>query len=151
LPRLQTVTGPRRGAVLTGALHGGIHLPLILLATTYDTDGPRWSAAVGAVLTITGAGVVYAWLRGRSGSLWPVALAHGTANTVFDVAAVAVVPTGAGGLALVAGETGVATWLVCGLAAAVLLSRSPVWDRPAARPSPAPAAAAGSDRAPAGV
>jgi membrane protease YdiL (CAAX protease family) len=36
------------------------------------------------VVTITAAGVFYAWLKDRSGSVWPVSLAHGTVNVLID-------------------------------------------------------------------
>lgn len=121
LPRVRHLTGQRRGAVITGFLHGSFHLPLILVATTYDVAGSRWYAAPAAVLTITAGGVFYAWLRDRSGSLWPVALAHNAVNTGFEVGALAVVATSPGSLAYVAGETGVATLLACGVLAAILL------------------------------
>ena len=60
LPRLQQLTTKRRAALVTGFVHGCFHLPLILIATTYDSEGPRWIAAPVAVLTITAAGVFYA-------------------------------------------------------------------------------------------
>jgi membrane protease YdiL (CAAX protease family) len=132
LPRVQELTTKRRAAVLTGFAHGLFHLPLILIATTYDTGGSRWIAAPAAVVTITAAGVFYAWLRDRSGSIWPVAVAHNIANTVFDMGAAAVVTTTPVSLAYVAGETGFATMGACAVLAAVLLLRSRTWQQPAA-------------------
>jgi hypothetical protein len=44
LPRFQQLTSKRRAAVITGFAHGCFHLPLILLATTYDTGGSHWRA-----------------------------------------------------------------------------------------------------------
>ena len=43
LPRMQQLTSKRRAAVLTGFVHGLFHLPLILLATTYNTEGAAGS------------------------------------------------------------------------------------------------------------
>ena len=71
LPRIQQLTTRRRAAVVTGFAHGCFHLPLILIATTYDAEGARWIVAPVTVLTITAAGVFYAWLKDRSGSVWP--------------------------------------------------------------------------------
>lgn len=130
LPRMQQLTGPRRGAVLTGFAHGCFHLPLILLATTYDTEGSRWYAAPAAVLTITAGGVFYAWLHDRSGTVWPVAIGHNAVNKVFDLGAAGVVTATPGSLAYVAGETGLATMGAATLLAVVLLRRSTVWGRP---------------------
>jgi membrane protease YdiL (CAAX protease family) len=146
LPRFQQVTGRRRAAVATGFAHGLFHLPLILIATTYDTGGARWIVAPSAVLTITAAGVLYAWLRDRSKTVWPVAIAHNMANTVFDLGASAVVATSGSSLAYVAGETGFATLGACVVVALVLLRWARVWHAPAgpasaqpAEPQPVPA------------
>jgi membrane protease YdiL (CAAX protease family) len=137
LPRLQVLTSRRRAAVGTGFLHGAFHLPVLLLTTTYDEVGNRFIVAPVVVATITAAGVFYAWLRGRSGSIWPVAIAHNTANTVFDLGAAAAVTSSPVALAYVAGETGIATLMVVAGVAIWLLSRSSVWDieSPPAGPS----------------
>jgi membrane protease YdiL (CAAX protease family) len=127
LPRMQELMSKRRAAVLTGFVHGLFHLPLILIATTYDTEVPRWVAAPMAVAVITAAGVFYAWLWDRSKTVWPVAIAHHTANTVFDLGSAAVVATSGSSLAYVAGETGWATLTVIVIAAVVLLKRARVW------------------------
>ena len=45
LPRIQQLTSRRRAALVTGFFHGCFHLPLILIATTYDEFGSRWIVA----------------------------------------------------------------------------------------------------------
>ncbi len=137
LPRVQQLTGRRRAAVVTGFAHGCFHLPLILIATTYDTGGARWIAAPTAVVTITAGGVFYAWLRDRAGTVWPVAIAHHAINTAFDLGSAAVVATAGWNLSYVAGETGFATLGVCVLAAVVLLRWARVWRTPVDAPHPA--------------
>jgi membrane protease YdiL (CAAX protease family) len=92
LPRIQQLTGKRRAALVTGFAHGCFHLPLILIASTYDSEGSRWIAAPAAVLLITVAGVFYAWLRDRSGSVWPVAIGHTFGSTTFSWGLAVVVP-----------------------------------------------------------
>lgn len=145
LPRFQQLTTRRRAAVATGFVHGCFHLPLILLATTYDTGSPKWFAAPMAVATITAGGVFYAWLWDRSHTVWPVAIAHNVVNTVFDLGAAGVVATAGWNIAYVAGETGVATFGVCLIAAVVLLTRARTWrtgpSRSGARLPRTPAAA----------
>jgi uncharacterized protein len=137
LPRIQQLTGKRRAALVTGFAHGCFHLPLILIATTYDSEGSRWIAAPAAVLLITAAGVFYAWLRDRSGSVWPVAIGHTFANTTFDWGFAAVASTTSGSLAFVAGETGVATLVTVAVLALVLLATAKVWKTgPVAVPAP---------------
>jgi uncharacterized protein len=137
LPRVQELLAEdrRRAAVAVGFLHGCFHLPLILLATTYDTGTPRWFAAPMAVLVITAGGVFYAWVFDSGRSVWPVAIAHNTVNTVFDLGAAGV--TGSG-LAYVAGETGVATLGVVVVAAVVLWRRARVWQVASAQPHDRP-------------
>jgi membrane protease YdiL (CAAX protease family) len=127
LPRMQQLTSQRRAAVATGLAHGLFHLPLILIATTYDTDGSRWVVAPAAVVTIAAGGVFYAYLRDRSRSVWPVAIAHNAVNTAFDLGASAIVATSPASLAYVAGETGFATMGACVAVAAVLLARAKIW------------------------
>lgn len=130
LPRFQQLTSKRRAAVVTGFFHGCFHLPLILLATTYDTGTPRWFAAPMAVAVITAGGVFYAWVWDRAGTVWPVAIAHNVVNTVFDLGATSVVAVSGWNMAYVAGETGFATLGVCVIAAVVLLRRARVWREP---------------------
>ena len=127
LPRVQQLIGRRRAALVTGFVHGCFHLPLILIATTYDAVGSPWVTAPVAVLLITAAGVFYAWLKDRSGSVWPVAAGHAFANTTFGWGFTAVASTTSTSLALVAGETGVATLGAVAVMALVLLATATVW------------------------
>jgi membrane protease YdiL (CAAX protease family) len=127
LPRIQQLTSKRRAAVVTGLLHGCFHLPLILIATTYDEHGSRWIVAPAAVITIAAGGVFYAYLRDRSGSVWPVAIAHNAANTMFSIGAGAVVASSDADLAYVAGESGLATLGSCVLVAGIMLATAKVW------------------------
>jgi membrane protease YdiL (CAAX protease family) len=138
LPRIQQLTSRRRAAVVTGFFHGCFHLPLILFATTYDEHGSRWIVAPAVVITITAAGVFYAYLRDRSGSVWPVAIAHNAANTLFFLGAGAVVASSEADLAYVAGESGLATMGAVVIVAGIMLATAKVWreDRPVEAPVP---------------
>lgn len=127
LPRIQQLTSRRRAALVTGFVHGCFHLPLVLIATTYDQHGSRWLVAPVVVATITMGGVFYAYLWDRTGSVWPVAMAHGTVNIAFGIGAGAVVATSEADLAYVAGESGIATFLAVALVGAVFLVRAKVW------------------------
>ncbi|MFY9916659.1 MAG: type II CAAX endopeptidase family protein [Nocardioidaceae bacterium] len=131
LPRMQhLMTDKRRAALATGFVHGCFHLPLILIATTYDTGVPRWVAAPVVVALITAGGVFYAWVWDRSTSVWPVAIAHNAVNTVFDLGATTVVATGGVKLAYVAGETGFATLAIVVVTAVLLWRYARVWRTP---------------------
>ena len=81
LPRLVEVLPARRASVVTGLAQGLYHLPLLLLTTAYNGDGSRWIVVPGFLAVLTSAGVFFGWIRLRSGSLWPVAIAHAAVNT----------------------------------------------------------------------
>lgn len=127
LPRVQQLTSRRRAALVTGFVHGCFHLPLILIATTYDVHGSRWLVAPVVVATITMGGVFYAYLWDRTGSVWPVSMAHGAVNIMFGLGAGAVVANSEADLAYVAGESGIATFSAVALVGAVFLARAKVW------------------------
>ena len=59
-------------------------------------------------------GVFYAYLWDRTHSVWPVAIAHGAVNIAFGMGAGAVVASSQADLAYVAGEGGIATFVVVG-------------------------------------
>ena len=84
-------TGSRRSAVLVSSgLFGLWHIP----AALHDGNGHSSTAALGAVLGIvlftSAAGVVFAFLRLRSGSLAAPVLAHAATNICAYLAALAV-------------------------------------------------------------
>jgi hypothetical protein len=51
------LTSGRRAALVTGAFHGIFHLPLLLIATTYQSEGKRWIVVPMVMVTLTLAGV----------------------------------------------------------------------------------------------
>jgi len=78
LPRLLHL-GPVRAILISGVVWGLWHAPVILLGYNYP-DAPGWlglTAMVGMCILI---GAVFGWLRLRSGSVWPAALAHAAFN-----------------------------------------------------------------------
>ena len=139
LPRVQQLTSRRRAAVVTGFIHGLFHLPLILIATTYDQHGSRWFVAPMVVAVITAGGVFYAYLWDMTGTVWPVAMGHAAVNFMFSLGASAVVASSQDDLAYVAGESGLATFAVVAAAGILLLARAKVWRTE--KPAPATEAA----------
>jgi membrane protease YdiL (CAAX protease family) len=108
LPKL--AAGNRRAApALVGFLHGVWHLPLMLLTTAYNPVGNRLIVVPMFLAVLTGAGVLYGYLRDRSGSTWPAVLAHGTFNAVLGVLAGAAVSVDPLRTAYLTGESGVFT------------------------------------------
>ncbi|TDW79373.1 CAAX prenyl protease-like protein [Kribbella sp. VKM Ac-2566] len=128
LPRVQTMVSKRRAALVVGFIHGLFHMPLILLTTTYDSVGSRWIVAPSVMVLVTAAGVFYAWLKDRSGSVWPVAVAHGAVNTLLEGGGLVVIVSPVA-LAYTAGESGIATAVSVIALAAVLLIRGRTWGR----------------------
>jgi len=133
-PRLATVMPERRAALLSGFLQALFHLPLLLLTPSYDGDGSRWIVVPGVVVVITMAGAVFGWLRIRSGSLWPVTIAHGTVNACLLEAPVLLAddPDLA---AYLTSEGGLFTIVTVAIAAAVVLRRARWTPAPEAVPA----------------
>jgi membrane protease YdiL (CAAX protease family) len=99
-------------------------------ADAYDDDlqPSREPALTVPILlaVLTGAGVIYAYLRWTSGSIWPVIIAHGTFNAVLGSFAGAAVTPDAAAAAYLTGETGLFTLAGVAVTAFVLAGRYPI-------------------------
>jgi len=109
LPRLANLMSRRWAALTTGALHAAFHLPLLLITTTYQSAGNRWIVVPAVLLTITLAGIPYAWLRWSSGSIWPVAVMHATFNEAMGRWSTIATAASPAALAYTTTETGLVT------------------------------------------
>ena len=89
LARLQPL-GPRRAALVVGLIWGIWHAPVIMIGHNYPNE-PALGPLLMIVLTLA-YGVILAWLRARSGSIWPAALAHGTLNAQGGAVAMFLTP-----------------------------------------------------------
>jgi CAAX protease family protein len=112
-------------ALLVGFLHGVWHLPLMLMTTAYNPAGNRLITVPIFLAVVTGAGVIYAYLRWISASIWPVIIAHGTFNAVLGSFAAAAVTRDAATAAYLTGETGLFTLAGIAITAFVLVRRYP--------------------------
>lgn len=92
LPRLAPLGGPW-AAILTGLIWGLWHAPLIMV-TGYNFPGHPFLGAGEMVLVTVSLSVIYAWLRFRSGSVWPSTIAHAAANAQSGFAMLVLVPAG---------------------------------------------------------
>jgi membrane protease YdiL (CAAX protease family) len=90
LPRLAPLGGAW-AAVLSGVVWGLWHAPLIVLSG-YNFPGHPWLGIGGMALFTVALGVVFAWLRFRSGSVWPSTLAHAAINAQAGFAALTLAP-----------------------------------------------------------
>lgn len=106
--------------VLSGVIWGLWHAPVILLGHNYP-EAPGWLAMLTMVGMCTVIGAIFGWLRLRSGSVWPAALAHGSFNAaagmglLFSSADAPFDPT----VATILGWTG---WIVPAAFVAVLVA-----------------------------
>jgi uncharacterized protein len=121
--RLAELTSGRRAALLTGAFQAIFHLPLLLIATTYQSEGNRWIVVPMVMVTLTLAGAWYGWLRLWSGSIWPVTLSHSAFNNLMESFAGVAIATSPAAMAYVTTETGVVTMIIMVLVAGYLLTR----------------------------
>jgi membrane protease YdiL (CAAX protease family) len=78
LPKLMPL-GTLPALLISGVIWGLWHAPLILLGYNYP-DAPGWLGATAMVGMCILVGAVFGWLRLRSGSVWPAALAHAAFN-----------------------------------------------------------------------
>ncbi len=135
LPRFGDVR-PVAAMLAVGFVHGLWHLPLILGTGYYHGSANPWIQVPMFLLALTLAGVFYGWLRLRTGSVWPVAVAHGAVNTALHVAEAVTVAGSPLVLDYIGGENGVLT--ICGL---LLLD---LWLIRALRRQPRPLSASGA-------
>lgn len=77
LPELQPL-GNWPAVLLTGAVWGAWHAPLILLG--YNFDQPNSLGVVAMIAGCTAVGVVIGWSRIWSTSVWPAVFGHGSLN-----------------------------------------------------------------------
>jgi uncharacterized protein len=113
VPRLAPMGGVW-AAVVTGIVWGLWHAPLIVLSG-YNFPGHPWLGVGGMVLFTTALSLVFAWLRFRSGSVWPSTLAHAAVNAQYGFALLVLAPAGDPLLRPPVGLIGVAPVLALGV------------------------------------
>ena len=126
LPALRPL-GTWPSMVITGTVWGLWHAPLVLLGYNFGTTDP-----VAVPLMVPGTvliGILLAWLRMRTGSIWAGALTHGTINASTSLVLVALLPVTAQDPAV--SLLGWVGWLVVAAAVAVLVAtRTLRWTDP---------------------
>ena len=83
VPALYRVRGFAWAGVASGLIWGIWHVPLIMFGG-YSAGTPAWYAVTCFMISVTAMSVTVAWLRLRSGSLWPAALYHGAHNLTIQ-------------------------------------------------------------------
>lgn len=85
LPRVSNGRSAVNAMLLVGFLHGLWHLPLIVGTPFYHPDANLFVVIPLFMVTLTLAGIFYGFLRVWTGSVWPVAIAHGAANGAWNI------------------------------------------------------------------
>jgi membrane protease YdiL (CAAX protease family) len=117
VPTLARTMSFKRTALVSGAIWAAWHVPLIVFAD-YNGGTPTWYSVMCFAVMVVSLGFPFAWLRLRSGSVWPAAILHASHNLFvqgfFDRVTVDTGPTrwltGEFGAAL-ALSIGVTAWL----------------------------------------
>ena len=79
VPTLARTMSFGRTALVSGAIWAGWHVPLIVFAD-YNGGTPTWYSVLCFGVMVVAMGVPFAWLRLRSGSVWPAAILHASHN-----------------------------------------------------------------------
>jgi uncharacterized protein len=79
VPELFKVTTFTTTVLLSGLIWAIWHYPTILL-TDYHSQAPRWFDLTTLTISVLGLSCFTAWLRLKSGSLWPAVIWHGAHN-----------------------------------------------------------------------
>jgi membrane protease YdiL (CAAX protease family) len=83
VPELARITTFTRTALLTGIFWAVWHYPAIIFAD-YHSSVPRWFDLLSITISVFGMTVFTAWLRLKTGSIWPAVLWHGNHNLLIQ-------------------------------------------------------------------
>lgn len=118
LPTLRPL-GTWPALLLTGAIWGFWHTPLILLG--YNFGLTNWYGVLLMIAASMVVGTLIGWLRLRTASIWPSVFAHGSLNAAGGFSGL-VVLAGDHPSPISAGPLGWATWIVAAVVIGVLLA-----------------------------
>ena len=79
VPTLAKTMPFERVALISGAIWALWHMPLIIFAD-YNNGAPAWYSVMCFAVMVVALGFPFAWLRLRSGSVWPAAILHASHN-----------------------------------------------------------------------
>ncbi|MBN1265637.1 MAG: CPBP family intramembrane metalloprotease [Anaerolineales bacterium] len=80
VPELTRATSFTTASLVSGVIWTVWHAPIILLADYNNPGGSRIFGLICFAFLVIGSSFVYAWLRLKSGSLWPAVLLHASHN-----------------------------------------------------------------------
>ena len=79
VPTLARTMSLAKVGLISGAIWAAWHVPLIVFAD-YNHGAPAWYSVLCFAVMVTSMGIPFAWLRLRSGSVWPAAILHASHN-----------------------------------------------------------------------
>jgi len=79
VPTLMRSKSFKQTALISGITWAGWHFPLIIGAD-YNGGTPAWYSVLCFAVMVVAMGFPFAWLRMRSGSVWPAAILHASHN-----------------------------------------------------------------------
>lgn len=85
-PTLCEAMSQRKAVLVSGIIWGLWHAPIIAMGHNYGTGYPGYplTGILTMVIACTSIGCLLSWLRLKTASVWPCALAHGAINAVAN-------------------------------------------------------------------
>jgi len=83
VPHLMKITSFAKTVVISWIIWALWHYPAILWAD-YQSDASRWFDLASLTITIIGLSAMTAWMRLKSGSIWPAVIWHGVHNLLIQ-------------------------------------------------------------------
>jgi uncharacterized protein len=85
VPELAKVNSFFKTALISGGIWAVWHYPVMLFADYGNTGTPIWFNLIFFTLAAVGISFPLAWLRLKSGSIWPAVILHASHNLFFQV------------------------------------------------------------------
>ena len=83
VPELMRSNSFARTSLISGAIWSLWHVPLIVWGQ-YNAGGPAWYSVSCFVAMVISISFLFAWMRLKSGSVWPAVLLHASHNAVIQ-------------------------------------------------------------------
>lgn len=83
VPELMKFNSFTRTSLIVGIIWSAWHVPLIVWSG-YNSGTPSWYAVSCFAIMVISISFVFAWMRLRSGSVWPAVLLHATHNAIIQ-------------------------------------------------------------------
>jgi len=83
VPELMKVTSFTRTALISGLIWTAWHAPLIIWSD-YNSGAPTWYALICFGTMVISVSFLFAWIRCKSGSVWPAVLLHASHNAIIQ-------------------------------------------------------------------